>query len=160
MSDFLVIGQPLNNLRLLSEGEYRTKTQARYEKINSSNGFNFINAALVSAFALLVFVSITPPTPEKMAGFSVVVIATSLICYVVNLPKKPALDDVPQEIFQEVTRFVDDYAQTKIKAIQGLLNGVKIRNGEDAGFSDVPGWARNSMKTLKSLLLSLLITLI
>jgi hypothetical protein len=142
MSQFLVIGQPLNNLRLISEGEYRTTAQARYEEINSSNEFNFLNYAVISALALLVFASLTPPTPKKMAGFSVVVIAYGLIAYVASLPKKPALDDETQEIFQEMTRFVDEYAETKIKALQGLLNGVRIRNGEQESFADVPSWAK------------------
>jgi len=105
MPDFLALGYPLSNLRLLSEREYRTETQVLYENL-SYRRFNFIHLSAVSAAALLFFASLTPPTPKKMGVFFVGVITAGLILYAATLPKKPPLDDEIQRIFQETADFV------------------------------------------------------
>jgi hypothetical protein len=100
MSQFLVLGQPLENLRLLSEGQYRTEAQARYEALNKNNNTfktRFMNVAVISACAVLFFATISHLELKTMAGLFVVFVAAGLIIY--PRPKKTEIEATTRQLF-------------------------------------------------------------
>jgi len=134
MSQFLVTGQPFENLRLLSEGQYRTEAQSRYEVLSAKNNSfktRFLNAVAVSAF-FVILIADRFLLPPKTVIVTTLILAT--ICTVIcPAPAKfPSREEriATQDIFTSVTQFVNSFATAKIEAIQVLLIHAQLDSAE------------------------------